>query len=146
MPKKDEELLGPIGHPGADYIRQRLRTRVLRELGITMRPKEVRRFLTCLDQKASLNRVSVLHDEVLAETSKPVWALEMEPLLIERHGAWRYEGREDVLAQDLRRSAARYAVMHAMDALLGECGFPMVRTLSERMDDAAWYAVPEGER
>ena len=88
MPKKDEDLLGPIGHPGADYIRSRLKRRVLMELGITMRTNAIRTLLTCLDAKASLSRIETLHDEVLAETGSPVWLLEMEPLLIEQHGAW----------------------------------------------------------
>jgi hypothetical protein len=145
MPK-DEDLLGPIGHPGADHIRTRLRTRVLRELGITMRKTQIRALLSCLDKKASFERIRALHDEALAETLSPVWHLEMEPLLTESHGAWRYEGKREVLLEDITRSAGRYAVMHAMDALLSECGFPVVRTRPERMDDAAWYAVRREER
>lgn len=116
------------------------------ELGITMRKAQIRKLLTCLDEKASLARIRELHDEVLAETMAPVWNLEMEPLLTEAHGAWRYEGRREVLLEDLARSAGRYAVMHAMDALLADCGFPVVRTRPERLDDAAWYAVPREER
>lgn len=116
------------------------------ELGITMRKAEIRTLLTCLDKKTSLDRIRELHDEVVAETISTVWRLEMESLLNELHGAWRYEGRREVLLHDLARSAGRYAVMHTMDALLAECGFPVVRTRPERMDDAAWYAVPREER
>lgn len=145
MPK-DEDLLGPIGHSEVDYIRGRLRKRVLMEYGITMRKAKIRTLLTCLDKKASFARITALHDEVLAETVSPVWQLEMEPLLTELHGAWRYEGKREVLLEDIGRSASRYAIMHAMDALLADCGFPVVRTRPERMDDAAWYAVPREER
>lgn len=146
MPKKDEDLLGPIGHPQADYIRERLRKRVLMEVGITMRKNAVRTLLRCLGDKASLSRIEKLHSQVLAETSSPVWQLEMEPLLYELHGVWRYEGRETLLREDMERGARRYAVMHTMDALLSECNFPMVRSREERLDDAAWYAVPREER
>jgi hypothetical protein len=116
------------------------------ELGITMRTAQIRKLLTCLDEKASFERIQTLHGEVVAETISPVWRLEMEPLLTEFHGAWRYEGRREVLLEDLTRSAGRYAVMYAMDALLTDCGFPVVRTRPERLDDAAWYAVPREER
>lgn len=146
MPKKDEDLLGPIGQPEADYIRARLKKRILMELGITMNSATIRTLLRCLDEKATIGRVEQLHDEVLMETSSLVWKLEMQPLLFETHGAWRYEGRDLILHEDLERGARRYAVMHTMDALLSECKFPVVRTRGERLDDAAWYAVPSEER
>lgn len=145
--KRVEDLLAPRrDHPGADYIRARLKRRVGLELGITMRSRQVEIFLRCLDEAATLNRIMELHDEVLAETSSPVWGLGIEALLNEIHGAWRYEGRPEVLKSDMETAAGRYAVMHTMDALLKECGFPMVRTQTERLDDAAWYTVPLEER
>lgn len=146
MRKKRDDLLGPIGDDGADYIRGRLKKRVSLEIGITMRRAEVDRILRCLDAKATLARIKELHDQVLEETSGPVWGLEMEPLLIERHGEWRYAGRPQVLTRDMNLAARFYAVAHTMDALLSDCSFPMVRSREERLDDAAWYAVPERER
>jgi hypothetical protein len=148
MPKKRaEDLLGPIGEdPGADYIRARLKRRVELERGITMRRRQVEALLRCLDKAATLGRIRGLHDEVLAETASPTWGLEVEPLLVEVHGAWRYEGRPEVMVVDMERAARHYAIGHAMDALLAECRFPLVRTRGERLDDAAWYAVPERDR
>jgi hypothetical protein len=144
--KKAEDLLGPIGDEGADYIRGRLKKRVLLELGITMRRKEVERLLRCLDEKANYKRIRELFGQAAAEISSPVWNLEIEPLLIELHGAWRYEGRPQVHVQDLDMAARRYAISHTMDALLSDCSFPMVRSREERLDDAAWYAIPGNER
>lgn len=144
--KKNEDLLGPIGDEGADYIRGRLLKRVLMELGITMRRAAVGQILRCLDARATLPRIKELHDQVLEETSGAVWGLEMAALLAERHGEWRYEGRPKILARDLNLGARFYAVAHTMDALLSECSFPMVRSREERLDDAAWYAVPERDR
>jgi len=144
--KKREDLLGPVGNPGTDYIRGRLRRRILLELGITMKVSQVDDLLRCLDKKVSFQRVTELFDQVQAEISGPVWFLEMEPLLVELHGAWRYEGRPEVYKKDLERAARQYATSHTMDALMSECSFPMVRTREERLDDAAWYAVPAGDR
>jgi hypothetical protein len=144
--KKAEDLLGPIGDEGADYIRGRLKKRVLLELGITMRRKEVDLHLRCLDEKASYKRIRALFEQALAEISSPVWNLEIEPLLVEFHGAWRYEGRPQIHVQDLDLAARRYAISHTMDALLSDCSFPMVRTREERLDDAAWYAVDRKDR
>ncbi len=146
-PKKIDDLLGPLWEDeGADYIRRRLRRRVELERGITMRKAQMTKLLRCLDKTASLSRIQALHSEVLAEVSGPVWGLEIEPLLAEVHGEWRYEGRPEVASQDLERAAARYAISHTMDALLTKCGFPTVRTREERLDDAAWFAVPRSER
>ncbi len=72
--------------------------------------------------------------------------MEIEPLLAERHGEWRYEGRPEVASGDLERAARHFSISHTMDALLTECGFHTVRTRGERLDDAAWYAVPSSER
>lgn len=144
--KKADDLLGPIGDEGADYIRGRLRARLLLELGITMRRPEVLKFLKCLDEKATLPRIKALHDEVLAETSSAVWGFELEPRLVEFHGEWRYAGRAKIQTRDMDLAARFYAVAHTMDSLLSECAFPMVRSREERLDDAAWYAVPERER
>ena len=146
-PKKIEDLLGPLWEDeGADYIRRRLRRRVELERGITMRKAQMTKLLRCLDKTASLSRIQALHSEVLAEISGPVWSMEIEPLLAEIHGEWRYEGRPEVASGDLERAAHRFAISHAMDALLTKCGFPTVRTREERLDDAAWYAVPSSER
>ena len=131
---------------GVDYIRRRLRNRVELEVGITMTRRAVDTLLRCLDKAASYDRLSELHVEILAETAGTVWALEVEPLLSEMHGAWRYEGRPEALERDLEKAARRYGIMHAMDALLTECHFETVRTREERLDDAAWYAVPQDER
>lgn len=141
MPR-DEEFLAPIGHAGVDYIRSRLRRRVMMELGITMRRRALRRVLTCLDKKATIDRIRELRDEAWWQTNEPVWALEMEPLLIEFHGPERYEGRPEVLGEDLMKTARHYTITHTMDALLKECGFGFVRSRQERQDDAAYYAVP----
>lgn len=148
MPKKPiADLLAPRGDdPGADYIRRRLKRRVELERGITMRPNQVKEILRCLDDRATHERIRGLHDEVMAETSGPVWGLEMEPLMLEIHGSWRYDGRPDIMAADMERAARHYAISHTMDGLLTECRFPLVRTREERLDDAAWYCVPKGER
>jgi hypothetical protein len=148
MPKKPiADLLAPRGDdPGADYIRRRLKRRLELERGITLRPRQLEEILRCLDEQATHENILKLHDEVLAETSGPVWGLEMEPLMLEVHGSWRYDGRHWVFAQDIERAARHYAVSHVMDALLKECRFPVVRTREERLDDAAWYCVPERER
>lgn len=148
MPKKRiDDLLAPVGDdPRVDYIRTRLRKRVQLELGITMRRREWETLLRCLDKVTTPSRITELHNEMLARTSDPTWGLEMEALLVEAHGSWRYDGRPDVLNTDMTRAAKHYAVSHAMDALLKECSFPMVRTPEERMDDAAWFAVPQSER
>lgn len=143
---KREDLLGPTGNDGVDYLRRRLKRRVEMERGITMRSREVDKLLRCLDEKADFIRMESLRDEAFAEVGAPLWRLEIEPLIVERHGAWRYDGRPEVLAQDLQRAAALYAMMHTMDALLSECGFHTVRPREERLDDAAFYAVPSSER
>lgn len=148
VPKKRiDDLLAPVGDdPGADYIRTRLLKRIQLELGITMRRREWETLLRCLDKVTTLGRITELHNESLARISDPTWGLEVEALLVEVHGPWRYDGRPDVLDADMTRAARHYAVSHTMDALLKECGFHMVRTPEERLDDAAWYAVPESER
>lgn len=146
-PKKLDDLLGPLKEDaGADYLRSRLRRRVELERGITMRKAQVTKLLRCLDKTASMERIQTLHSEVLAEISGPVWSLEIEPLLAEMHGEWRYEGRSEVAKGDLERAARHFAISYTMDALLTECGFPVVRTRGERLDDAAWYAIPSSER
>lgn len=144
--KKREDLLGPIGTPEVDYIRGRLRRRILLELGITMKTAQVDEILRCLDKKASFQRVTELLDQTYAEISMPVWSLEIEPLLVELHGAWRYEGRPEIHKQDLERAAKHYVTSHAMDALMSDCSFPMLRSRGERLDDAAWYSVPQNDR
>lgn len=143
---KREDLLGPTGNDGVDYLRRRLKRRVEMERGITMRSREVDKLLRCLDKKADFIRMEALRDEAFGEVGAPLWRLEIEPLMVERHGAWRYDGRPEVLTQDLERAAALYAMMHTMDALLSECGFHTVRPREERLDDAAFYAVPSSER
>ncbi len=135
-----------MGDEGVDYIRYRLRRRVELERGITMRKAQVTKLLRCLDKAASFPHIRGLHEEVFAEVSGPVWGLEIEPLLAEIHGEWRYEGRPEVASGDLERAARHFAISYTMDALLTECGFPVVRTRGERLDDAAWYAVPSSER
>ena len=146
-PKKIDDLLGPLMEDeDVDYIRRRLRRRVELERGITMRKAEITKLLRCLDKAASLPRIRGLHEEVFAEVSGPVWSLEVEPLLAEVHGEWRYEGRPEVASKDLESAARHFAISHTMDALLTECGFPVVRTRGERLDDAAWYAVPRSEQ
>lgn len=146
MARKKEDLLGPIGNDGVDYIRRRLKRRVELERGITMRSREIDKLLRCLDEKADFSHVEGLRDEAFVEVGAPMWRLEIEPLMVERHGAWRYDGRPEVLTKDLQRAAALYAMMHTMDALLSECGFHTVRPREERLDDAAFYAVPSSER
>ncbi len=145
--KRREDFLAPVGDdPGADYIRRRLKRRVELEIGITMTRRAVDTLLRCLDKAASYARISELHGEVLAETSGAVWALEIEPLLAEMHGSWKYEGRAEVLREDLERAARHYSISHTMDALLKDCDFLVVRTREERLDDAAWYAIPPHQR
>ncbi len=145
--KRKEDLLAPVGDdPGADYVRGRLRKRVELEVGITMTRRAVDDLLRCLDKAASYDRLNGLHGELLAETAASVWALEVEPLLVELHGSWRYEGRPEVLRKDLEKVAGRYGIMHAMDALLSECNFAMVRTREAGLDDASWFAIPRDER
>lgn len=148
MPKKPEkELLEPLGgDPEVDYIRSRLKRRVAMELGITMRRQAWMKLMHCLDNRASLVRISELHKQIKGEIDGPVWGLEVEPLMIERHGAWRYEGRPEIMAADMQRAARFYAIASTMDALLKDCGFQFVRAREERLDDAAWYAIPESER
>ncbi len=146
-PKKLDDLLGPLMEDeGADYIRRRLRGRIDLERGITMKRAQITKLLRCLDKAASLERIQTLHSEVLAEISGPVWSMEIEPLLAEMHGEWRYEGRPEVAKGDLERAARLFAISYTMDALLTECEFPVVRTRGERLDDAAWYAVPSSDR
>lgn len=138
--------MGPIGNPDADYIRGRLKKRVMMELGITMTRREMSPLIQCLDKTATFANIFNLHEEALVETQDPTWQLEMEPLLVEVHGEWRYEGRPEVLAADMEKAYQRYLVMHTMDALLTACGFHTVRSRAERMDDAAWFAVKPSER
>lgn len=146
-PKRTEDLLGPTGKDqGVDYIRQRLRKRVELERGITMRSNAVLMLMRCLDKAATYKRIAGIHADILAEINGPVWGLELEPLLIEIHGAWRYDGRPEVLKKDMERAARHYAVSFTMDTLLTECKFSTVRTREERLDDAAWYAIPKSER
>ncbi len=145
--KRTEDLLGPIGKDsGVDYIRQRLRKRVELERGITMRSQAVLMLMRCLDKAASYTRIAGIHAEILAEINGPVWGLELEPLLTEVHGAWRYDGRPEVLKKDMERAARHYAIGSTMDELLKDCGFHTVSTREERLDSAAWYAVPKDER
>lgn len=151
MAKKPlKDILGPRrDDSGADYIRRRLRRRLELELGVTMKRREWEKVVRCLDRAATLARIGDLHAEVLAETMMPSWALEIEALLVEVHGEWRYEGRPEVLEQDAERATRHYAVSHTMDALMAECGFPAGRTRrtrDERLNDAAWFAVPAKER
>lgn len=148
MAKKPvSDLLGPRGDDqGADHVRQRLRKRVELERGITMPGRQVDFMLRCLDTAATYERIKTVNEEVKQEIAAPLWSLEIEPRFVEVHGAWRYEGRPEVMAKDMERAALFYALAHTMDSLLTTCGFPMVRTRDERLDDAAWYGVPERER
>ena len=143
---KKEYLKSRGDDPGADYIRTRLRRRVELERGITMRSAAVQKLLRCLDKSSTLERIQDLHDQTLRDTSGATWGLEMEALLREIHGDWRYDGREEILRQDMSGAARFYAVAFTMDNLLQECGFHTVRTHGERMDDAAWFSVKHGPR
>lgn len=126
---------------GADYIRARLKRRVELERGITMTGSAMTKLLRCLEKSTSLERIRELHDQALEATTDATWGLEMEALLRELHGDWRYDGRKEVLLLDMAAAARFYGVAFAMDSLLEECGFHTVRTHGERMDDAAWFPV-----
>ena len=138
---KKDYLLPRHADPGADYIRARLRRRVELERGITMTGKSLTKLLQCLEKSASLDRIGALHDQAIHETSQATWGLEMEALLRELHGDWRYDGREETLRRDMSAAARFYGVALAMDMLLQECGFHTVRTHGERMDDAACFPI-----
>lgn len=135
MPFEDEAL----------YLRKRLLR--LHEMNRIVYPAKIwRKMEECLIQKTMPDEVERRLLEIMPETTTLEFSRELEFALADAHGLERYANEPERLRHETEKAAVNFRIAVMIDEIYSECGHEFKRTRQERIDDAAWWAVPEDQR